>query len=65
MSQRTALVHGLRDVQILVFPAAGKVYQETEIIIKRLTELQKLVANAVPEAYDEVTSLLDRMTGMH
>ena len=48
----------------LVFPAAAKVYEETMIIIKRLTALQKRVADEIPEAYDEVGLLLDRMTGM-
>ena len=62
MSQRTALVEGLKQVQIIVYPAAAKVYKDTLSIVKILGALQKQIARDVPEAYAEVGSLLDRLT---
>ena len=62
MSQRTALVEGLKEVQIIVYPAAAKVYKDTLSILKILGALQKQIARDVPEAYAEVGSLLDRLT---
>ena len=62
MSQRPTLVEGLQNVQILVFPAAAKVFVETKIIIVKLSEMQKRIAYNDQAAYDEASLLLDRMT---
>ena len=51
-----------QDVQILVFPAAVKVYQESKFIIKKLGSLHKHLNADKPDAYHEATSLLARIT---
>ena len=48
MSQRVTLMTALKDVQILVFPAAAKVYNECKFISTKLGSLHKhLDANKV------------------
>lgn len=61
MSQRVALVKALKDVQILVYPTAAKVYQEAKYIIKRLGSLHKQVAVDKSEAYAEANMLMKRL----
>ena len=48
---------------MLVFPAAVKVYDETEFAIKRLVSLRKHISRDEPAAYEEATTLLERLTG--
>ena len=48
---------------MLVFPAAVKVYDETEFAIKRLTSLRRHISRDEPAAYEEATALLKRLTG--
>ena len=52
----------MKEVQILVFPAAVKVYHECIFIIKKLGSLRKHLAADKPEAYREAMSLLTRIT---
>jgi len=61
MSQRVALFNALKDVQILVYPAAAKVHQETTFIIKRLSALHKHVAADNAAAYAEADALMKRL----
>ncbi|KAJ1488130.1 hypothetical protein T484DRAFT_1784348 [Baffinella frigidus] len=63
MSQRSRVMNDLQMVQVLVFPAAVKVYDETEFAIKRLISLRKHISRDEPAAYEEATSLLKRLTG--
>lgn len=58
-----AAFDGRLGVQVLVFPAAVKVYDETEFAIKRLISLRKHISRDEPAAYEEATSLLKRLTG--
>ena len=50
-------------VQVLVFPAAVKVHDETEFAIKRLVSLRKHISRDEPAAYEEATTLLKRLNG--
>lgn len=43
MSQRPAMLNQLKEVQILVFPQAAKVYKEVEYIITRFSACQKFI----------------------
>jgi hypothetical protein len=61
MSQRVACFEELKGVQILVFPAAVTVYEETQFAIRRLGALNKGINSDLPEAYAEAISLLDRL----
>jgi len=61
MSQRVALMTALKDVQILVFPAAAKVYQETQFVIRRLGALYKHITADATESYSEAQMLLGRL----
>ena len=46
MSQRTTLLQELHDVQILVYPAAAKVFSETEYAVKRLSACQPCISRS-------------------
>ena len=62
MMQRSRVVNDLALVQVLVFPSAVKVNEETTYVIQRITTLKKSLAADVPEAYQEARALLSRMT---
>lgn len=61
MSQRAACFEELQNVQVLVFPAAVKVYEETKFAVRRLGALNKGINADVPEAYKEAIALLERL----
>ena len=62
MSQRTRVINDLRLAQVLVLPAAVKVYEETTFAIDRLTSLKKNLDTGRPDAYCAAMLLLERMT---
>jgi len=62
MAQRMRVIDDLRLSQVLVMPAAVKVYEETTFAINRLTSLKKKLAADEPAAYEEAMNLLKRMT---
>ena len=62
MSQRNALAETLKEVQLLVYPAAAKVYHECTFVIRRFSGLQKFISAGKASAYEEVSMLLKRLT---
>ena len=62
MSQRVSCFNALGQIQILVYPAAVKVYTEATFSIKRLSGLHKLINADKIEAYEETVQLLGRLT---
>ena len=62
MSQRVTLMTALKDVQMLVFAAAVKVYNECKLIITKLGSLHKHLNANKAEAYQEATCLIERIT---
>jgi hypothetical protein len=62
MAQRMRVIDDLSKTQVLVLPAAVKVYEETAFAINRLTALKKKLAANDVEAYAETMTLLKRMT---
>jgi len=62
MSQRMRVIDDLAKTQVLVYPAAVKVYEETTFALKRLTSLKKYLSTDDPAAYKEAMDLLKRMT---
>ena len=62
MAQRMRVIDDLSKTQVLVLPAAVKVYEETAIAISRLTALKKKLAANDVEAYAKAMTLLKRMT---
>ena len=62
MSQRVTLMTALKEMQILVFPSAANVYNETQIVVKKLSGMHKHINSDYPGAYKVSISLLDRMT---
>ena len=63
MSQRSRVTEDLRKTQVLVYPAAVKVYYETQHSIARFTALKKHLAADEDAAYKEAHALLARLTG--
>jgi len=61
MSQKVACFEHLKEVQILVFPAAVTVYTESKFAIRRLSALNKSINANAPEAYTEAIQLLERL----
>ena len=62
MTQKVTCFESLKDVQILVFPAAVTVYHETQFAIKRLGGLHKHVNADRAWAYDQAIVLLKRLS---
>lgn len=62
MAQRTRVSNDLKLVQVMVYPAAVKVYGETLYVIKALTALRKHLFADKQAAYQEAGDLLRRMT---
>lgn len=56
------VVEDLRQVQMLVYPAAIKVYHETEKVIAELTSLKKSISVGKKEGLERAGMLLQRMT---
>jgi hypothetical protein len=61
MSQRTRVMKDLWQTQVLVFPAAVKVYEETTFAIERLTSLKKQLDADEEDAYSEAMWLLGEL----
>lgn len=60
-TQKSLIVNELNQTQVLVFPAACKVFEEVGYVLKRLTALKKHLAVDQQEALEEASMLTERM----